>query len=158
MNCFPDSKSSMNSMLKANLGGIGFFLYVVNLLKSGIISSQYGLPGRGASAFEFALRMRGSVSQDFYLIECSSEPGFYGPFFSDTFPLFSCFAHLSQGSTDHLFRHFSFHFSCSSEPGVLVAVPCDRLVPHCMLIGARGLSDHFRCDVQSHFLCTLGSS
>ena len=26
MNCFPDSKSSMNSMLKVNLGGIGFFL------------------------------------------------------------------------------------------------------------------------------------
>ena len=111
MNCFPDSKSSTNSMLKANLGGIGFFLYVVNFLNSGIISSQYGLPGIGASAFDFALRMRGSVSQDFYLIVCSSEPGFYGPFFSDTFPLFSRFAHLSQGSTDHSCQTFS-HFTC----------------------------------------------
>ena len=81
------------------------------LLNSGIISSQYGLPGIGASAFEFALRMRGLVSQDFYLIECSSEPGFYGPFFSDTFPLFSRFAHLSQGSTDHSCQTFS-HFTC----------------------------------------------
>ena len=160
MNCFPDSKSSTNSMLKANLGGIGFFLYVVNFVEirnyfvtvwpsrhrckrfwicvaharvgvSGFLSDWMLIWARVLWTILF-----GHIST--FLSFCSSEPGVYGPFLSDI---------------------FSFHLLCSSEPGVLVAVPCDRLVPHLYAHRSQGsfrpLSVWLFSHTSSH---TLGSS
>ena len=109
MNCFPDSKSSTNSMLKANLGGIGFFLYVVNFVET----RNYFVtvwPSRHRCKRFWICVAHARVGVSGFLSDWMLISGVYRPFLSDTFPRFSCYAHLSQGPADQCWTFF--HFSC----------------------------------------------